>query len=69
MISLFKNLMIRPDTAMTGEVSLQGQVLPIGGLKEKSLAALRHGLKRVIIPEQNKEDLIDLPDYLVKKIK
>jgi ATP-dependent Lon protease len=65
---MFKNILIREDTAMTGEVSLQGQVHPIGGLKEKSLAALKHGLKRVIIPQGNKSDLKDFPDYLLKEI-
>jgi ATP-dependent Lon protease len=69
LLSLFKSIQIREDTAMTGEISLQGQVLPIGGLKEKSLAALKHGLKRVIIPEQNKEDLKEFPENLLKNIK
>lgn len=68
LVSLFKGIIIREDTAMTGEVSLQGQVHPIGGLREKSLAALRHGLKRVIIPEGNKGDLKDFPSYLLKSI-
>ena len=53
---------------MTGEITLRGRVLPVGGLKEKALAALRNKIKHVIIPDQNKKDLIDLPIYLRKKI-
>ena len=50
------------DVAMTGEVTLRGRVLPIGGLKEKLLAALRGGVKKVLIPEENAKDLADIPD-------
>ena len=50
------------DIAMTGEVTLRGRVLPIGGLKEKLLAALRGGIKKVLIPEENAKDLADIPD-------
>ena len=53
---------------MTGEITLRGRVLPIGGLKEKALAALRNHIKDVIIPYQNKKDLSDLPAYLRKKM-
>jgi ATP-dependent Lon protease len=52
---------VRRDVAMTGEVTLRGRVLPIGGLKEKLLAALRGGVKKVIIPEENAKDLVDIP--------
>jgi len=53
---------IRRDVAMTGEVTLRGRVLPIGGLKEKLLAALRAGIKKVLIPEENAKDLAEIPD-------
>jgi ATP-dependent Lon protease len=53
---------------MTGEITLRGKVLPIGGLKEKALAALRNKIKDVLIPYLNKKDLIDLPPYARKKI-
>jgi ATP-dependent Lon protease len=56
------------DIAMTGEITLRGRVLPIGGLKEKSLAALRSGIKKVIIPDQNKKDLVEIPKLLREKI-
>jgi ATP-dependent Lon protease len=59
--SLYTGLPVRSDTAMTGEVTLSGLVLPVGGIKEKVLAARRLGLRRVIIPKQNEKDLRDLP--------
>ncbi len=62
------NTPVRSDVAMTGEVTLTGKVLPIGGLKEKALAALRHGVKDVIIPEGNTKDLIDIPEEFRKKL-
>ena len=61
LISLFTGLPVYPDIAMTGEVTLQGHVLPIGGLKEKSLAAYRGGIKRVAFPEGNIKDLVEIP--------
>jgi ATP-dependent Lon protease len=58
----------RGDTAMTGEVTLTGLVLPIGGIKEKVLAARRAGLKRVILPRANQKDLRDLPETVRKEM-
>ena len=60
--SLLTNRKVRPDVAMTGEITLRGNVLPVGGIKEKLLAAHRAGIKRVIIPDRNAKDLIDVPD-------
>src|SRR4051812_28457266 len=60
-ISLLTGIRVRHDVAMTGEISLRGRVLPIGGLKEKTLAAHRAGIKRVLVPERNKADLDEVP--------
>jgi ATP-dependent Lon protease len=60
-VSVLTGIPVRRDIAMTGEVTLRGRVLPIGGLKEKLLAALRGGLKTVLIPEENAKDLADIP--------
>jgi ATP-dependent Lon protease len=60
---------VKPDVAMTGEVTLRGRVLPIGGLKEKALAALRANMSTVIIPDQNKKDLVEIPQDLRDKMK
>jgi ATP-dependent Lon protease len=61
--SLISGRSVRNDVAMTGEVTLTGQVLPIGGLKEKSLAAQRAGIKRVIVPERNQGDVAEIPEH------
>jgi ATP-dependent Lon protease len=61
-VSMLTGIPVRHDVAMTGEVTLRGRVLPIGGLKEKLLAALRGGIKKVLIPEDNAKDLTDLPN-------
>jgi ATP-dependent Lon protease len=61
-VSVFTSIPVRRDIAMTGEITLRGRVLPIGGLKEKLLAALRGGLKKVLIPEENAKDLVDIPE-------
>lgn len=69
LISLFMGWPVRREIAMTGEVTLRGKVMEIGGLKEKVLAALRAGLKTVIIPLENKRDMADLPEEVKKKLK
>ena len=61
MVSVLTGIPVRKDIAMTGEITLRGRVLPIGGLKEKLLAALRSGIKTVLIPKENEKDLVDLP--------
>jgi ATP-dependent Lon protease len=61
-VSALTGIAVRKDVAMTGEITLRGRVLPIGGLKEKLLAALRGGLKTVLIPKENEKDLADIPD-------
>lgn len=63
-VSALTNKKVRSDIAMTGEITLRGRVLPIGGLKEKLLAALRYGVKEVLIPEGNKKDIQELPDIV-----
>ncbi len=69
LISVLTKVPVRKDVAMTGEISLRGKVLPIGGLKEKILAAVRAGMKTVVIPEQNRKDLEDIPKEMQKKVK
>jgi ATP-dependent Lon protease len=61
-VSVLTQIPVRKDIAMTGEVTLRGNVLAIGGLKEKLLAALRGGIKTVLIPEENEKDLTEIPD-------
>ena len=65
-VSVLTGIPIRRDVAMTGEITLRGRVLPIGGLKEKLLAALRAGIKTVIIPKENEKDLAEIPDNVKK---
>ncbi|BCA81046.1 Lon protease [Desulfuromonas sp. AOP6] len=68
LISTLAGIPVRQDVAMTGELTLRGHVLPIGGLKEKALAAVRAGIKTVIIPRRNEKDLVDIPPHLRKKV-
>ncbi len=67
-VSALSGIPVRRDVAMTGEVTLRGRVLPIGGLKEKLLAALRGGLKTVLIPKENEKDLADIPDNVKRNL-
>ncbi len=68
LISALSNKSIRNDVAMTGEVTLRGRVLPIGGLKEKALGALRGGIRKVIFPQKNRKDLAEIPKSIRRKI-
>lgn len=67
-VSLLTGIPVKKSVAMTGEISLLGKVLPIGGVKEKVLAALRYGCDTVVLPYKNKKDLVDVPDELQEKI-
>jgi ATP-dependent Lon protease len=67
--SLLLDRPVHRDVAMTGEITLRGLVLPIGGLKEKTLAAKRAGIKQVIVPKRNEKDLPDIPDEVKKTLK
>jgi ATP-dependent Lon protease len=66
--SALTNIAVRADVAMTGEITLRGEVLPIGGLKEKLLAALRGGIKTVIIPKENERDLVEMPKNIKQNL-
>ena len=68
LVSVITEIPVRADVAMTGEITLRGQVLPIGGLKEKLLAAHRGGIKFVLIPWENKKDLTEIPEDILKEI-
>jgi ATP-dependent Lon protease len=69
LVSALTKTAVRKEVAMTGEITLRGKVLPIGGLKEKILAAIRAGIKTIIIPAQNEKDLVDIPKIILKKVK
>jgi len=68
MISALAKVPVSKDVAMTGEITLRGKVLPVGGIKEKALAALRKGITKVIIPEKNLKDLEEIPKHMRRKI-
>jgi len=68
-LSALTGIPVRGDVAMTGEITLRGKVLPIGGLKEKLMAAHRHGILEVIVPRENEKDLPDIPDLIKKTMK
>ena len=67
-LSAFTHRAVKKEVAMTGEITLRGKVLPIGGLKEKMLAAKRMGIKKLIIPKENEKDLVDIPDSVKQKM-
>src|SRR6476469_3233686 len=66
--SVLTGIPVRCDVAMTGEITLRGEVLPIGGLKEKLLAAHRGGIKHVLIPEENVKDLVEIADEIKNRL-
>ncbi len=68
LVSMLTGIPVRADVAMTGEITLRGEVLPIGGLKEKLLAAHRGGIKTVLIPEENVKDLAEIPDNVKNRL-
>jgi ATP-dependent Lon protease len=68
-VSILTGIPVRRDVAMTGEITLRGRILPIGGLKEKLLAALRAGITTVFIPKENEKDLAEIPDNVKKHLK
>jgi ATP-dependent Lon protease len=68
MVSILTDIPVRADVAMTGEITLRGEVLPIGGLKEKLLAAGRGGIRQVLIPEENVKDLVEIPDEIKNRL-
>ncbi len=69
MVSSLSQIPVKHSIAMTGEITLTGKVLPIGGVKEKSLAAYRSGIKEVVLPQENENDLDDIPADVRKKMK
>jgi len=69
LVSVMTGIAVRQDVAMTGEITLRGRVLPIGGLKEKSLAAYRAGIKVLIIPKENEKDLEEVPPHVLSQFR
>ena len=69
LVSALTGKKVRQDVAMTGEMTLRGRVLPIGGLKEKTLAAYRAGVKTLVIPKENHKDLEEIPEYVLANFK
>src|SRR5512138_2598820 len=69
LVSLLSGRKVKPKVGMTGEITLRGQVLPIGGVKEKVLAAHRNGLRTIILPKRNQQDIDDVPDEIMKTMK
>jgi ATP-dependent Lon protease len=67
-VSVLTGIAVRRDVAMTGEVTLRGRVLPVGGVREKALAALRAGLTRIVLPRKNLQDLRDVPKDLKRRV-
>jgi ATP-dependent Lon protease len=68
LISALTDRPVRSDVAMTGEITLRGRVLPVGGLKEKALGALRSGIRKIIIPEKNTKDLAEIPQNVKRRL-
>ncbi|HQR23814.1 MAG TPA: magnesium chelatase domain-containing protein, partial [Steroidobacteraceae bacterium] len=68
LVSLLTNRTVRNDVAMTGEISLRGLVLPVGGIKEKTVAAHRAGIHKVLLPARNRKDLEDIPESVKREI-
>jgi ATP-dependent Lon protease len=69
LVSTLTKVPVKAEVAMTGEITLRGRVLPIGGLKEKLLAAMRGGIRTVVIPEENRKDLADIPKSVMEQIR
>jgi ATP-dependent Lon protease len=68
LVSLLTRRCVRADVAMTGEITLRGLVLPVGGIKEKLLAAHRAGIRRILLPERNTKDVVDVPQEILDEI-
>jgi ATP-dependent Lon protease len=68
-ISALTNRAVHHDVALTGEITLRGRILPVGGLKEKSMAAHRAGIKTIIVPKRNQKDMVDIPKKIQRDLK